>query len=254
MQKVAEVLRLCWGAKAPLRAAAKALGVGKTTVSACLKRAEAAGLSWPLPAQLDAAGLVRLLYPQEVATGPGRRGPPDWADIHRQLRGKGMTLFLLWQEYRERDLAGYGYSRLRELYAQWRGQVDVVMRQSHRAGEKLFVDYAGQTVDIVDPTTGEVQAAQIFIAVLGASNYTFAEATRTQGLPIGSARMCAPWPSSRGSRRISAGTPTPTAPMVHLPVSSHRTTAFATFGPGRRVAIPAPQLSCGACFEAAVSC
>jgi transposase len=182
MQKVEEVLRLRWGAKLSLRAVAQALGIGKTTVLECLRRAEAAGLSWPLPSELDGAGLVRLLYPQEASRAAGQWGQPDWAQVHRQLRAPGVTLFLLWQEYREREPAGYAYSRFCELYAQWRGRVDVVMRQSHRAGEKLFVDYAGQTVDIVDPTRGEVAAAQIFVAVLGASNYTFAEATRTQGL------------------------------------------------------------------------
>lgn len=183
MRKIHEVLRLSWGAEQSLRAVSTALGIGKTTVSDCLKRAQAAGLSWPLPPELDEGRLHRLLYPQEARAQRRQGEGIDWAQIHRELRGKGVTLFLLWQEYRERDPQGYSYSRFCELYTQWRGRLDVVMRQSHRAGEKLFVDYAGQTVDLVDARSGEVQAAQIFVAVLGASNYTYAEATRTQSLP-----------------------------------------------------------------------
>ncbi|WP_295405709.1 IS21 family transposase [uncultured Thiocystis sp.] len=181
MRKIHEILRLSWGAQVSLRAVSKTLGIGKSTVSDCLKRAQAAGLSWPLPADLDEGRLERLLDAQE-ACAPRRREALDWVRIQRELRGKGVTLFLLWQEYRECTPDGDAYSRFCDLYGQWRGQVDVVMRQSHRAGEKLFVDDAGQTVDIVDARSGEVQAAQIFVAVLGASSDTYAEATRTQGL------------------------------------------------------------------------
>jgi transposase len=186
MRTIHEILRLCWGAQLSLRAVSQTLGIGKSTVSDCLRRARAAGLSWPLPAELDESDLTRLLYAQGAGKSHNnsrrRREALDWARVHRELRGKGVTLFLLWQEYREQHPSGYAYSRFCELYAQWRGQVDVVMRQSHRAGEKLFVDYAGQTVDIVDARSGEVQAAQIFVAVLGASSYTYAEATRSQGV------------------------------------------------------------------------
>lgn len=183
MRKIHEILRLSWGVQRSLRAVSQTLGIGKSTVSDCLKRAQAAGLSWPLAADLDEGRLERLLYTQEARAPRRHRSEAiDWAQIQRELRGKGVTLFLLWQEYREQHPDGYAYSRFCELYAQWRGQVDVVMRQSHRAGEKLFVDYAGQTVDIVDPTSGEAQAAQIFVAVLGASSYTYAEATRSQNL------------------------------------------------------------------------
>ena len=110
------------------------------------------------------------------------RGLPAWPVIHHELKRKGVTLFLLWQEYREQCPLGYQYSWFCDRYRQWLGKLDLVMRQDHRAGEKLFVDYAGQTVPIVDPHTGEIHDAQIFVAVLGASNYTYSEATWTQGL------------------------------------------------------------------------
>ena len=110
-------------------------------------------------------------------------GIPDWARAHQELKQKGVTLFLLWQEYRAAHPDGYQYSWFCERYRAWRGKLDVVMRQDHRAGEKLFVDYAGQTVPVTDRATGEIRDAQVFVAVLGASNYTYAEATWSQALP-----------------------------------------------------------------------
>jgi len=111
------------------------------------------------------------------------RGIPDWLVIHQELKHKHVTLFLLWQEYRGAHPDGYQYSWFCDHFRAWQGKLDVVMRQDHRAGEKLFVDYAGQTAPIIDRATGEIRGAQIFVAVLGASNYTYAEATWTQGLP-----------------------------------------------------------------------
>jgi transposase len=107
---------------------------------------------------------------------------PDWAEVHCELRRKGVTLFLLWEEYKATHPEGYQYSWFCHTYRVWAGKVDVVMRQQHRAGEKLFVDYAGQSMDVIDRVTGEVREVQLFVAVLGASNYTFAEATWTQSL------------------------------------------------------------------------
>jgi transposase len=112
-----------------------------------------------------------------------RANPPDWAQIHRELRRKGVTLSLLWEEYRADHLEGYGYSRFCELYTRWEGKLSPVMRQRHPAGQRLFVDYAGHTIDVNDRTTSEVRTAQLFVATLGASSYTFAEATWTQSLP-----------------------------------------------------------------------
>jgi transposase len=196
MRKIEEVLRLKWGAGLSPRQIAKAVGIGRTTVSDYIARAEAAGISWPLRAGMDAAQLG-----QRVFSSPGQAtkfapAQPDFAAVHRELCRKGVTLFLLWQEYRERYPEACSYSCFCERYSAWKGQLDVVMRQSQRAGEKLFVDDAGQTVEVVDPTSGEIRAAQIFVAVLGASNYTYAEATWSQGLAdSGLARMCALWPS-----------------------------------------------------------
>jgi len=108
---------------------------------------------------------------------------PDWSLVHRELKRPGVTLQLLWDEYKEANPKGFQYSWFCEHYRAWQGKVDVVMRQDHRAGEKLFVDYAGQTVEIIERDTGEVNEAQIFVAVLGASNYSYAEATWSQTLP-----------------------------------------------------------------------
>ena len=117
------------------------------------------------------------------AAGARRKPEPDWASLHRELRRPGVTLMLLWQEYRASAPEGYGYSRFCELYEAWESRLSPIMRQVHPAGERLFVDYAGQTVELVDGRTGEVRTAQIFVAVLGASSYTYAEASWTQTLP-----------------------------------------------------------------------
>ena len=182
MRKIQEVLRLsATGLSA--RQVAISVGVARSTVAECLRRAQAAGVSWPLPAGVDEVQLERRLYPALVATATEERPLPDWAHVHRELQRKGVTLFLLHQEYREQYPDGYQYSRFCDRYRAWAGKIDRVMRQEHRAGEKLFVDYAGQTLPIVDPRTGEIRAAQVFVAVLGASNYTYVEATWTQSLP-----------------------------------------------------------------------
>jgi transposase len=113
----------------------------------------------------------------------GRQLEPDWATIHRELKGKHVTLSILWDEYIERHPEGYRYSRFCELYRIWEAKLSVTMRQTDLGGDKLFVDYAGDTVPvIVDRLTGETRQAQIFVAVMGASNFTYAEATWTQAL------------------------------------------------------------------------
>jgi transposase len=192
MRKIREVLRLKWDKGLSNRQIAKACGIGRPTVAEYLRRAADAGLAWPLPTGLDEVALERQLFPPPPSLPAQARGVPDWSVVHQERRHKGVTLFLLWQEYRETRPEGYQYSWFCEHYRAWRGKLDVVMRQDHRAGEKLFVDYAGQTVPVVDRMTGEIREAQIFVAVLGASNYTYAEATWTQGLPdwIGSHQRC----------------------------------------------------------------
>jgi len=192
MRKIKEVLRLKWAKGLSNRQIARICGIGRPTVAEYLRRAGEAGLTWPLPAGLDEVVLERRLFPPPPALPARTRGLPDWSEVHQELKRKDVTLFLLWQEYRGSHPEGYQYSWFCEHYRAWQGKLDVVMRQDHRAGEKLFVDYAGQTVPVVDRATGESREAQIFVAVLGASNYTFAEATWTQGLPdwIGSHQRC----------------------------------------------------------------
>jgi len=192
MRKIKEVLRLKWDKGQSNRQIAMVCGIGRPTVAEYLRRAADAGLAWPLPSGLDEATLERQLFPPPPSLPAHARGVPDWSIVHQERRHKGVTLFLLWQEYRTTRPEGYQYSWFCEHYRAWRGKLDVVMRQDHRAGEKLFVDYAGQTVAVVDRMTGEIREAQVFVAVLGASNYTYAEATWTQGLPdwIGSHQRC----------------------------------------------------------------
>jgi len=183
MRKISEALRLR-AAGLSTRKIAASLSVGQSTVSEYLKRADRAGLSWPLPPGATDADIERRLF--APTGGQTRRGlaHPDWAAVHRELRRKGVTLSLVWEEYRAAHAdGGYGYSRFCDLYRRWEGRLSPVMRQHHVAGERAFVDYAGDTLDIVDGVTGEVRAAQIFVGVLGASNYTYAEATWTQSLP-----------------------------------------------------------------------
>ena len=183
MRKLQEVLRLKGESGLSHRAIARSCGISPATVSEYVQRASAAGLSWPLPADLTEDQLWFRLFPPTEPT-QGRSIPlPDWAQLHTDLRRKGVTLRLLWVEYREAHPDGYGYTQFCEHYRQWAGHLQPTMRLSHVAGERLFVDYAGQTVPLVSPDTGEVQAAQIFVAVLGASSYTYVEAHLHQDLP-----------------------------------------------------------------------
>ena len=183
MRKLQEVLRLKGESGLSHRAIARSCGISPATVSEYVQRASAAGLSWPLPADLSEDQLWSRLFPPTTPT-LGRIIPaPDWALVHTDLRCKGVTLRLLWVEYREAHPDGYGYTQFCEHYRQWAGHLQPTLRLSHVAGERLFVDYAGQTVRLVSPDTGEVQAAQIFVAVLGASSYTCVEAHLHQDLP-----------------------------------------------------------------------
>ena len=191
MRTIKEILRLRWEAGLSYQAIAVSCRKGQTTVRDYLLRAQAAGLSWPLPEGMDEEALEQLLFPVPAASSH-RRPEPDWATIHQELRRKGVTLALLWQEYKATHPDGYQHSRFCQLYQQWASGLEPVLRQHYVAGEKLLVDYAGQTVPVVDRQTGEVRQAQIFVAVLGASNFTYVEATWTQGLAdwIGSHRRC----------------------------------------------------------------
>ena len=183
MRKIKEVLRLRWEGGLSHRAIARSCGIGETSSREYVRRARDAGLSWPLPEALDDAALEDRLFASPSAPPAEPRPVPDWGEVHQELKRKGVTLLLLWQEYKQRHPNGYRYSQFCVRYRQWAGTLDVRMRQDHKAGEKLFVDYAGQTVPVRSGDTGEDRQAQIFVAVLGASNYTYIEAMWTQSLP-----------------------------------------------------------------------
>jgi transposase len=180
MRKIREVLRLKFGLGLKDREIARSCSIPRSSVGNYVSRARQAGLcTWPLQPDLDEEALDALLFPPTVVNLPAPKAAvPDFAWMHGQIHSyKHVTLQLLWEEYKQANPAGYQYSQFCELYRRWERKIDVVLRQEHRAGERMFVDHAGQTVPVVDRDTGEVRQACIFVAVLGASNYTFAEAT-----------------------------------------------------------------------------
>jgi transposase len=181
MRKIRDVLRLSAGGMSKRQIAAS-LGVSATAAGECVRRARRAGLTWPLPEEMTDGKLETQLYPPPALAARDRRPQPDWAAVHRELRRPGVTLQLLWEEYRALHPDGLGYSRYCELFRTWEKRLSPTMRQHHVAGERMFVDYAGTTLEVIDPSTGEVRTAQLFVAVLGASSYCYAEATWTQGL------------------------------------------------------------------------
>src|SRR4051794_1414845 len=150
MRKIRELLRLRWEHHLPQRVISQSLGLSQGSISDYLSRARRAGLTWPLPDTLDDAQLV--------------------------------TLALLWEEYRAATADGFGYSWFCDLYREWAGRLKPTLRQVHIAGERLFVDFAGHTMEVIDAATGEIQRAEIFVAVLGASSFIYAEATASQAL------------------------------------------------------------------------
>jgi len=181
MRNIRDVLRLT-AAGMSSRKIAASLSIGATTVIDCLHRARRAGLRWPLPADLSDDALEQRLYPPQPTTTE-QRPLPRWAEIHRELKRRGVTLQLLWQEYLEKNAGGYAYSRFCDLFRAWEKRVSPTMRQTHIAGERMFVDYAGTKLQVVVSITGEILTAELFVAVLGASSLTYAEATWTQSLP-----------------------------------------------------------------------
>lgn len=181
MHAILDILRLRHEAALSERAIARSLRVSRSTVSDVLTRAQLANLNWPLSAEVDEAQLEALLYTKPQGR-PVERAEPSWSVIHQELRRKGVTLYLLWMEYKEQHPQGLQYSQFCHRYRQWTKRLQISMRQNHRAGDKLFIDYAGPTMRVVDPVTGESQPAQLFVAVLGASNYTYAEAQPSQSL------------------------------------------------------------------------
>jgi transposase len=184
MRQAREIIRLR-ASSVSTHEIARRLGMARSTVRETLQRAESAGLSWPLAEGMNDGALEAALYANRRSKRGHRRvAEPDWPTIHRELKRKHVTLLVLWDEYVAANPGGYSYSRFCELYRAFAKTLSVTMRQTHAAGERLFVDYAGDGVPVVvDRLTGEMRKAQIFVAVLGASSFTFACASWTQALP-----------------------------------------------------------------------
>ena len=183
MRKTVEILRLKHEVGLTNRQIARSCGLTHPTVSNYLERAADAGLTWPLPEALDEEQLQALLFPASDDDGGPGRPLPDMEQVHKELRKPFMTLQLLWEEYRADHSDGYGYTQFCEYYKRWKAPLEVTMRQRHVAGEKTFLDWAGKTLIWTDPDRGEFHPAYLFVAALGASNYTFAEAFADQRLP-----------------------------------------------------------------------
>jgi transposase len=182
MRPFREVMRLKYEAGLGHRAIARACSVGVGTVSEYVRRAARAGLGWPLLGDLDDAALEARLYPAPAGPGSVVRAMPDCAKLHQELRRAGVTLQLLWLEYREVHPEGYQYSQFCERYRRFAKKLSPSMRQVHRAGEKAFVDFSGKKPALADRRTGEIIPAELFVGVLGASGFIYAEATRSQDL------------------------------------------------------------------------
>ena len=161
MRKIRDALRLTHAMGMSRRLVGEATGIGKTAVGEYVRRAAVAGLSWPIPDEIDDAELERRLFPPTDAASSAARSEPDWSHIHAELKRRGVTLALLWQEYRAEHARGYAYSWFCERYSDWRKCISPTMRQTHVAGEKLFVDWAGDTIPVFDPATGQERRAHI---------------------------------------------------------------------------------------------
>jgi hypothetical protein len=224
MRNIREVLRLHLGQGLPQRVIAQSLRLGLGTVNGYVGRARRVQLGWPLPDGLDDERLEALLFPPVPDVAADQRPVPDWAQVHGEMRRPNVTIALLWEEYRTAAPDGFGYSWFCDLYREWASRLKPTLRQVHPAGERLFVDYAGSTMTVVEGASGEAHQAEIFVAVLGASSFTFVCAVWSQTLPdwLGagaagsrrtasaggkgrrcappSGRMCVPLAISAGSR------------------------------------------------------
>jgi transposase len=183
MRRIRDLLRLKYAQGLSSRAIASSLSISKGAVGAYLSRVRAAGLSWPLPPELDDDdALELLLFPGQIGSRVPERPVPDWGAVDRELRRKGVTRALLWEEYRATYPEGYGYAWFCEHYEAWKGRVRPTMRQTHVGGDKVFIDFSGDGIEIVDPLTGEVTEARLFVAAMGTSSYTYAEARPAETL------------------------------------------------------------------------
>jgi len=183
MRKISEILRQKYELNRSYREIGRSLNISISTVGDYLARAKLAGISWPLAEDLTEEILHAKLFLPSIKQGQKDRPMPDWEWVHKEVRRKGVTLGLLWREYRETHADGICYSQFCYHYQQYAKTIAPVMRQMHKGGEKCFVDYAGMTVPWLDVTTGEVHYAQIFVGALGASQYVYAEATKSQKIP-----------------------------------------------------------------------
>ncbi len=183
MRKIKDLLRLKYEQRLSHRQIAASLGIAVGSVHEYLQRAQDANITWPQAEQIPETQLERSLFPSVRALPDADLPLPDWHHVAHELTRKGVTLLLLWEEYQADHPTGLGYSQFCKRFAAYKSTLDPRMCQSHKAGEKLFVDYAGLTVALTDPLTGEITQAQIFVATLGASSYTYAEATLTQSVP-----------------------------------------------------------------------
>ncbi len=241
MRRVREMLRLRLDAELSVQEVARRTGVARSTLREMLQRFAASGLAWPLPLDLTDKDLELRLY-GEAGTKQGyrRRAEPDWAALNRELKQKHVTLQILWDEYIEAHPDGYRYSRFCELYRSWEARLPVTMRQTHLGGDKLFVDYAGDTVPvIIDRRGGKTQPAHIFVAVMGASSLTFACATWSEKLPDwvdGHVQAFAFFGGAR--RRFRARRPAPGAPRRRCRRAGRN--APAATRPGHRTHSAAP--------------
>ncbi len=182
MRKISEILRQRYALNHSYRDIGKSLGISISTISDYLSRAKAAGIRWPVPDSMTEEQLFAQLFLPVETTGIDRQ-PADWEQIHQERHKKGMTLRLLWREYRDQHAEGFCYSQFCKHYKDYVKTLTPVMRQYHKAGEKTFVDYAGMTMEWIDIANGEIHTAQVFVGCLGASQYIFCEATATQQLP-----------------------------------------------------------------------
>ena len=184
MRKIRDVLRLRFEHGLSDRAIGRCCSISHRTAAEYLQRFLRCGLSWPLPEDLDEQSLHTRLFPQRAdsADSPGPQ-MPDMKHLHRELRRKGVTLHLLWEEYRQGAPTGYGKSQFYDHYRKWAAKLNPTMRLEHKGGERVFVDWAGKKPEVVNPETGEIQEVELFVGCLGASSYTYAEAALTQSLP-----------------------------------------------------------------------
>ena len=182
VRKIKEILRLKFESGLSNRAIGRACHVSCSTISEYLQRARQAGLSWPLPEGLSEEGLYRRLFPETDQADAVKRPTPDWEMVQKELRKKGVTLRLLWQEFSEQHPDGYRYTQYCEHYRRWKGKHNPSMHREHQGGEEMEVDYAGATIPITNPETGEVTRGVVFVATLPASNYLYAEVQPSQEL------------------------------------------------------------------------